>query len=286
MRTLAITQNITVDGAVEMLGDWFNAQGQGDDGNADMVEQLHRESEESDAILLGRRTFEDMRGYWPLQTDDTTGVTAHLNQVAKYVVSSTITDPAWDGTTVIDDDVLDRVRALKQEPGKDIVVTGSIQLCHDLIRAGLVDQYRLFTTPSSRAVAADCSPTASKCRRSNCSNRRPTTAASPTPATHRGASSDRCQAASGLGVGVEAIPDVPDGAGGSSRGCPRRPDRGPQTYADDAARRRLAVRGIRRREVVAGPVRGPQSADPVSLLLRGGRGRLARRRLRRLLVLG
>ena len=147
MRTLAITQNVTLDGSIEMLGNWFDAQGQGDVDQSDLLEQLHRESGESDALLVGRRTFEGMRGYWPQQTDDTTGVTAHLNQVAKYVVSSTMSDPGWQGSTVIDGDVLDQVRALKEAPGRDVVVTGSIQLCHALIEAGLVDQYRLFTYP-------------------------------------------------------------------------------------------------------------------------------------------
>ena len=147
MRTLAVTQNMTLDGSIEMLGDWFDAQGQGDVDQSDLLEQLHRESEESDGFLVGRRTFEDMRGYWPEQTDDATGVTAHLNQVAKYVISSTMTDPAWQHSTVISGDVVESVRALKNERGRDIVVSGSITLCHVLIEAGLVDQYRLFTYP-------------------------------------------------------------------------------------------------------------------------------------------
>lgn len=131
-----------------MLGNWFDAQGQGDVDQSDMREQLHRESAESDALLVGRRTFEDMRGYWPQQTDDTTGVTAHLNQVSKYIVSSTMNDPGWQSSTVIDGDVIDQVRAVKEAPGRDIVVTGSIQLCHALIEAGLVDRYRRFTYPA------------------------------------------------------------------------------------------------------------------------------------------
>ena len=147
MRTLVITQNVTLDGSIEMLADWFDAQGQGDVDQSDMLGQLQRESEESDGLLVGRRTFEDMRGYWPKQTDDATGVTAHLNQVAKYVVSTTMTDPAWQHTSIINGDVVATVRALKEEPGRDIVVTGSITLCHALIEAGLVDQYRLFTYP-------------------------------------------------------------------------------------------------------------------------------------------
>ena len=144
MRTLAVTQNITVDGAVEMLGDWF------DPGNQDeeLSEATRRHSERGDALLLGRQTFEDFRGYWPGQTDDRTGVTDVLNRVHKYVVSSTLTDAGWQNSTILSGDWLDQVAQLKQQPGKDIGVTGSIRLCHALIRAGLVDEYRLFVYPA------------------------------------------------------------------------------------------------------------------------------------------
>ncbi len=100
MRTLAVTQNITLDGAVEMLDDWFDPQGGAD--ASDQQEASRELSAECDAILLGRRTFEDFRGYWPRQTDDRTGVTDELNRIHKYVVSSTMTDPQWQNTTVID----------------------------------------------------------------------------------------------------------------------------------------------------------------------------------------
>ncbi|RZQ62447.1 dihydrofolate reductase family protein [Amycolatopsis suaedae] len=145
MRTLAITQNITVDGAIEMLGDWFDPQGQGD--QSDLLEELHRQDREADGFLVGRQTFEDLRSYWPEQTGDTTGITAYLNAVDKYVVSSTMTDPKWQNSTVLTGDPVEEVRALKARPGKDIVVTGSITLCHTLIEAGLVDEYRLFAYP-------------------------------------------------------------------------------------------------------------------------------------------
>ncbi|MBJ7452390.1 MAG: dihydrofolate reductase family protein, partial [Blastococcus sp.] len=105
------------------------------------------QDETADALLLGRQTFEDFRSYWPKQTEDPTGITAYLNQVQKYVVSSTLTDPQWEPTTVLDGDVPAAVRELKEQPGRDIVVTGSITLTHALIAAGLVDEYRLFTYP-------------------------------------------------------------------------------------------------------------------------------------------
>jgi dihydrofolate reductase len=147
VRTLAVTQNITVDGSIEMLGDWFDPQGQAGVDSSDMLEELHRQDSTSDAFLVGRRTFEDLRGYWPKQTDDATGVTDYLNRVRKYVVSTTMTEPGWENSTVLSGDAVEEVRALKQQPGQDIVVTGSITLCHTLIAAGLVDEYRLFVYP-------------------------------------------------------------------------------------------------------------------------------------------
>lgn len=147
MRNLVITQNITLDGSIEMLGNWFDPQGQGDVDNSDLLAQQHHNSGRADAFLTGRKTFEELRGYWPEQSDDTTGVTDYLNQVHKYVVSATMTDPKWQNSTVLSGDPVEAVRALKDQPGKDIVVTGSLTLCHTLIEAGLVDEYRLFTFP-------------------------------------------------------------------------------------------------------------------------------------------
>ena len=147
MRTLAITQNMTVDGSIELLGDWFSPQGQDGADTSDQMEQMNREGQASDAFLVGRQTFEDMRGYWPLQTDDQTGITDYLNQVQKYVVSSTMTDPQWQNSTILSGDPAQEIKALKEQPGKDIVITGSIRLCHALIGAGLVDEYRLYVYP-------------------------------------------------------------------------------------------------------------------------------------------
>jgi dihydrofolate reductase len=145
VRALVVTQNITVDGSIEMLGDWFDPQGQGD--QSDLLEELHRQDRRSDAFLTGRQTFEDLRSYWPQQSDDTSGITKYLNEIHKYVVSSTLTDPQWQNTTVLSGDPVQQVQALKEQQGLDIVVTGSITLCHTLISAGLVDEYRLFVYP-------------------------------------------------------------------------------------------------------------------------------------------
>jgi dihydrofolate reductase len=147
VRKLVITQNVTVDGSVEMLDGWFDAQGQGEVDNADLLATMDALAAESDALVLGRRTFEDMRGYWPSVTDDATGISASLNAQQKFVVSATMTDPGWQNSTVLSGDPVTEVGKLKHETGRDIVVTGSIRLCHALIGAGLVDEYRLFVYP-------------------------------------------------------------------------------------------------------------------------------------------
>lgn len=148
MRELIVTQNVTLDGVVDAAEGWF--QPAGDDAEEDQTDvetALRQQREAADALLLGRVTFEQMRGYWPLQTADPTGITDYLNSVAKYVVSSTTQDPEWERTTVLRGELVDEIQALKSEPGKDIVTTGSITLVCDLIAAALVDEYRLFVYP-------------------------------------------------------------------------------------------------------------------------------------------
>lgn len=148
MRTLVITQNITADGAVEMLDQWFDPAQQADDPELLALMRAHQQS--CDAVLLGRHTFESFRGFWPQQKDDNTGVSDYLNNTHKYVVSSTITDPGWAKSTVLDGDAADQVRKLKSQAGGDIVLTGSIKLAHSLFAAGLVGRVRLFTYPAMR----------------------------------------------------------------------------------------------------------------------------------------
>jgi dihydrofolate reductase len=144
MRGLIVTENITLDGVIEATEGWFDPAG-GEDDVSDVETALRKQREAADALLLGRVTFEQMRGYWPLQTDDTTGITDYLNGVSKYVVSSTLQDPEWDRTSVLRS--VDDIGALKFETGGDIVTTGSIRLVRELIAGGLVDEYRLFTYP-------------------------------------------------------------------------------------------------------------------------------------------
>jgi dihydrofolate reductase len=148
MRTLAFTQNFTLDGSIEFLDDWFDPQARGLGDMADLQQEVQRQSAAADGLLTGRRTFEDLRSYWPHREDDTTGTSEYLDNVAKYVVSATLADPGWENSTILaGGDLVQEVRALKAAEGSDIVMTGSITLGHALIENGLVDEVRLFTYP-------------------------------------------------------------------------------------------------------------------------------------------
>ncbi|WP_040491189.1 dihydrofolate reductase family protein [Ilumatobacter nonamiensis] len=147
---LVITQNITLDGVIEVTdatGEWFAPAG-GDADMSDLEASLREMMGEQDAQLYGRKTFEAMRGFWPNRTDDTTGITDHLDTVRKYVISTTMTDPEWQNSTVLHGDLIPAVRDLKDQPGSVLGVTGSISVCHALIAADLVDEYRLFVYPT------------------------------------------------------------------------------------------------------------------------------------------
>lgn len=115
---LIITQNISLDGVVEQndqTGEWFSVAS-GDVDTSDVEATLRHWMSEEDAQLYGRETFESMRGFWPAQVDDTTGITSHLKSVTKYVISTTMGDPEWDSSTVLSGELLDEVRTLKDRP--------------------------------------------------------------------------------------------------------------------------------------------------------------------------
>ncbi len=142
MRDLIVTENISLDGVIDARDGWFSPYG-GDDLAA--VNREHMAA--ADAVLLGRVTYHEFAGYWPAQTDDTTGVSDYLNRTTKYVVSSSLTVTDWQNTTILSGSLADEIAALKRQPGKDIVATGSITLVQSLVRENLVDAYRLFVYP-------------------------------------------------------------------------------------------------------------------------------------------
>jgi dihydrofolate reductase len=101
----------------------------------------------ADAILLGRTTYDMMHPYWRQVTDPDNLVATKLNGLTKYVVSTTLTDPVWQNTTVISADVVAAVARLKESGDGELQVHGSCALAKTLQEAGLVDEYRLIVFP-------------------------------------------------------------------------------------------------------------------------------------------
>ena len=113
----------------------------------DMGEIVNSWFEKTEAILLGRTTYAVMFPYWSQVSDPEDLVAAKLNGLPKYVASTTLRDPEWQHTTVLNGDLLDQVRELKQRPGGELQVHGSCELARALHAAGLVDEYRLLVFP-------------------------------------------------------------------------------------------------------------------------------------------
>ncbi len=144
MPRLLLTENITADGRIEMLDEWFDPSPDGD--IQDWLDAMTRLGASDGAVLVGRQTFEDFRGHWPQHTDEPAG--AYLDQVQKYVVSSSMADPQWRNSTVLAGDPVEEVRRLKDSDGGDITLCGSITLAHAVLAAGLVDEIRLLVYPA------------------------------------------------------------------------------------------------------------------------------------------
>jgi dihydrofolate reductase len=102
---------------------------------------------ESGALLLGRRTWQTHGGaFQPMADDDPNAF--GMNTMSKYVVSTTLTSTAaWRNSTLISDDVIEAVRALKAQPGKNILIDGSSVLIHALAQHDLIDEYHLHVYP-------------------------------------------------------------------------------------------------------------------------------------------
>lgn len=99
-----------------------------------------------DALLLGRRTYEDLYAYWPKQTNNP--FTERLNQMPKYVASTTLTPPlAWSNSTLLNRDVPKAVAQLKEQLDKNLVVMGSGKLVQTLMQHKLIDRYVLLIHP-------------------------------------------------------------------------------------------------------------------------------------------
>jgi len=147
---IVVTEFVSLDGVMEdpggaegyEHGGWSFQVSRGDEGDKFKLDELL----EAEAQLLGRVTYEGFAKAWPSITDEA-GFAEKMNSMPKYVVSSTITDPEWQNTTVLSRDVSEEVSKLKQEVDGNILVAGSAQLVQALIEHDLVDELRLMVYP-------------------------------------------------------------------------------------------------------------------------------------------
>jgi dihydrofolate reductase len=100
----------------------------------------------SDALLLGRVTYEGFAAAWPGQADEA-GFADRMNNLPKYVVSTTLDKADWNNSTIISGNVAEEVASLKEQPGQDILINGSGKLIQSLMPDNLIDEYRLLVYP-------------------------------------------------------------------------------------------------------------------------------------------
>jgi dihydrofolate reductase len=148
MGKIVITEFISLDGVVEdpggsedfKYGGWSFELSRGDEGDKFKLD----ETMGSDALLLGRKTYEGFADAWPQRDGE---FADKFNNMPKYVVSSTLTDPEWSNSIVVDGDLADAVSKIRAEHDGDIVVHGSAQLSQALLEQDLVDELRLMVYP-------------------------------------------------------------------------------------------------------------------------------------------
>jgi len=148
MRKVVATEFLTLDGVMEdpggaeksENGGWAFQFERGPEGNQFKLDEVMA----SDALLLGRKTYEEFAAAWPHRKGE---FADKMNAMPKYVVSTTLEHPTWRNSTPIKSNVAEEVSRLKAMEGKDILVAGSAQLLHTLMQHDLVDEYRLMVYP-------------------------------------------------------------------------------------------------------------------------------------------
>jgi dihydrofolate reductase len=138
---LVATEYLTLDGVFEEPGHWSFPY-----FDADAAQFKSAELQASDALLLGRRTYEGFAAAWP--TMEGTGEFGEkMNSMPKYVVSSTLDKVEWSGAQLVKGDVAAEIRRLKEAPGGDLLLSGSGQLFNAMMRENLIDLYRFMVHP-------------------------------------------------------------------------------------------------------------------------------------------
>jgi dihydrofolate reductase len=142
MREVIVYELLSLDGVAEQPDEFVT------DFDGVMRENLARVIATQEAVLLGRRTYDEWAGFWP--ASDIEPFATFINGVAKFVATSTSPVQAWANTTIVHGDVPAFVSELKRQPGGDIGVHGSIALAQSLLEARLVDELRLVVAPAVR----------------------------------------------------------------------------------------------------------------------------------------
>jgi len=130
---------VSLDGVINHMETWHFAYVD-DESDALALEQVVT----GGAILMGRKTYEVYAAAWPSMQGPVADL---LNRMPKYVVSTTLTDPTWPPTTVIASDPIERIRAMREEPGDPILMHGFGPLAKELLREGLLDELHLWMHP-------------------------------------------------------------------------------------------------------------------------------------------
>ena len=150
MGKIIVSENVTLDGVIEdpagvegfTHGGWVGRIG--DRGREEAAKVALDEALGTEAMLLGRRTYEFLAARWPSRTG---ALADRLNSKPKYVVSSTLLKTAWNNTTVLKGDAVSEASRLKRQVSGDIIVAASFQLLHALLEHDLVDEMRLMIYP-------------------------------------------------------------------------------------------------------------------------------------------
>jgi dihydrofolate reductase len=138
MRSIVVTEFLSLDGVMEDPGWTFKYW------NDEIAQFKGEESSASDALLLGRVTYQGFAAAWPQSKDEGAD---YFNNVRKYVVSTTLQKAEWNNSTLIKEDVVEEITRLKQGDGQDITVHGSATLAQTLLQHDLVDSVRLLVYP-------------------------------------------------------------------------------------------------------------------------------------------
>jgi dihydrofolate reductase len=141
MRKVVAVEFVSLDGVMESPEEWAFSY-----SNDEMEEANASGMAASDAMLLGRVTYEQMAAYWSSQSGGVPMVD-YLNSVPKFVVSTSLETVEWQNSTLIGGDVAEEITRLKQQPGKDIAILGSGILVRSLLQDELLDELRLIIHP-------------------------------------------------------------------------------------------------------------------------------------------